>query len=87
MTRTTVRMFVFARPFVLAGIDGIQPAGQYAVEIDEEEIPNLSFTAYRRVETRITVPWIAIGTRGNQTVAVRLEDIEAAMAADAAGIA
>jgi hypothetical protein len=49
-TRTTV---TFARPFSLHGVDGIQPAGVYDVDTDEELIDDLSFLAYRRVATTI----------------------------------
>ena len=52
-TRTTRTAIRFARPFVLAGVDGEQPAGTYEIETDEELQAGLSFPVYRRVETRI----------------------------------
>ena len=55
MTRTTRTTFTFNRPFSLTGIDGIQPAGTYTVETDEEPIQELSFIAYRRVCTTIAL--------------------------------
>ncbi|KAB2865976.1 MAG: hypothetical protein F9K43_16555 [Bauldia sp.] len=51
--RTTRKTVTFARPFSLAGIDGVNPAGAYEVDTDEEVIDNLSFLAYRRVATTI----------------------------------
>ena len=39
--RTTTKMVTFARPFVLKGTDGPQPAGTYTVETEEEELPTL----------------------------------------------
>jgi len=64
MMRTKNTMVIFNHPFTLPEVDGIQPAGEYAVEIDEEPIQDLSFIAYRKVGTRITLkpnpytPWI-----------------------------
>jgi hypothetical protein len=52
-TRTARKTVTFTRPFQLAGIGGIQPAGAYEVDTDEELIDNLSFLAYRRVATMI----------------------------------
>ena len=54
--RTSRRTVTFARPFSLRGIDGIQPAGTYTVETDEELLEGLSFPAYRRVATTIFLP-------------------------------
>ena len=52
-TRTTHQTVTFARPFVVPGLDGAQPAGTYTVETDDELIQALSVPAYRRLETRI----------------------------------
>lgn len=49
--RTTKKTVTFRRPFVLAGFDEELPAGEYVVETDEELLPGLSFLAYRRVLT------------------------------------
>ena len=54
--RTSRRTVTFTRPFSLSGIDGVQPAGSYTVETDEELLPGLSFPAYRRVATLIFLP-------------------------------
>lgn len=53
--RTTSRSVTFQRPFILTGFDAVQPAGTYVVDIDEEEIENLSFLAYTRVSTQMQV--------------------------------
>ena len=84
MTRTTSRTVRFARSFVLDGVEGEHPPGAYEVEVDEELLPGLSFPVYRRVEARIVVPWRSLGGSGHQTVPIRLEDLEAALARDAA---
>ena len=54
--RTISRTVTFSRPFMLRGIDGIQPAGTYTVETDEELIQELSFPAYRRIATLVLLP-------------------------------
>jgi hypothetical protein len=55
-TRTTRSTVTFSRPFTLSGVDGIQPAGTYTVETDEELIQELSFPAYRRIATLLLLP-------------------------------
>ena len=52
-TRTVRKTVTFTRPFVLAGIEGMQPAGTYDVDTDEETIDDISFLAWRRVATMI----------------------------------
>ena len=54
--RTTSRSVTFRRPFILTGFDAVQPAGTYTIDVDEEEIENLSFLAYKRVSTQIQLP-------------------------------
>lgn len=46
----------FRHPFHIRGIARELPAGAYEVVTDEESIEGLSFAAYRRVATMITVP-------------------------------
>jgi hypothetical protein len=84
MNRTTTRAVRFARPFVLPGVDGEQPPGTYEVEVEEESLPGLSFPVYRRVETRITLPFTTMGASGYQTVPVSHEALETALARDTA---
>jgi hypothetical protein len=87
MTRTKIRDVRFRRPFVLAGVEGEQPAGTYEVEIEEEPLPGLSFPVFRRVDVRITLPLRIMGARGHQVVPIKFEDLEAALARDAAATA
>lgn len=54
--RTTREIVTFDHPFSLMAADGLQPAGPYAIDIDEELIDGLSFLAYRRVATIIYLP-------------------------------
>ena len=46
----------FKHPFRIRGIERLLPAGTYDVVTDEEAIEGLSFPAYRRVATMITLP-------------------------------
>ena len=55
-TRTRSETVTFHRPFVLAGIDGVRPAGRYTVETDEELLPTMASTAYRRLATWFRLP-------------------------------
>jgi hypothetical protein len=52
----------FRHPFRIRGVERMLPAGAYEVVTDEESIEGLTFAAYRRVATMITVP--AEGSRG-----------------------
>ena len=53
MTRTLSRLVVFRRPFVLSGLDPLQPAGTYRVDTDEEQLDTLTVVAWRRTATVI----------------------------------
>jgi len=55
LTRTQRSTLVFARPFSVNGEARRQPAGTYMVETDEELLEGLSFPAYRRIATTITL--------------------------------
>lgn len=82
--RTTRETVTFARPFSLRGVDGVQPAGAYVVETEEEPIEGLSFLAYRRVATAMLLP-SAGGTAWRQIAAVDPRELRAAQARDAQG--
>ncbi|MBB3268362.1 MULTISPECIES: hypothetical protein [Azospirillum] len=84
LTRTSRRTVTFSHPFLLEGIDGVQPAGAYIVETDEELVDGLSFPAYRRVATVILLPVRAGGMTLAQAITVAPLDLERAEQADAA---
>jgi hypothetical protein len=76
--RTTRETVTFDRPYSLAAVDEVQPAGTYTVDIDEELIEGLSFLAYRRVATTIYLP-LSHGGRGSlQAVRVDPRELTAA---------
>jgi len=82
ITRSIETTVTFRRPFTLAALDGVQPAGTYRVVEEAEEIAGLSF-AFRRVATLLHVP--ADPAPGNtcQIVLVLPDELAAALAADA----
>ena len=51
-TRSTV---TFSNPFTLPGFPGDLPTGDYDVLVEEELLHGLSFEAYRRTATSLTV--------------------------------
>jgi hypothetical protein len=53
VTRTRSQLVVFRRPFVLSGLDSMQPAGTYRVDTDEEQLDTLTVVAWRRTATVI----------------------------------
>jgi hypothetical protein len=55
LTRTTTRYVHFNGTFSLAGVDGVQTAGDYRVHEDEEQMEGLSWLAYRRIATLIEI--------------------------------
>jgi hypothetical protein len=54
--RTSRKTVTLTHSFRLDGCEEYQPAGDYAVDIDEELIEGLSFLAYRRVAARMRLP-------------------------------
>ena len=81
--RTTHSSVTFLHPFLLVGLDGVQPAGTYTIETVEETLDKLSFVAYRRVSTTIVVPAVGAVTRQRQVVPIDPRDLEAAQKRDA----
>ncbi|HYG86590.1 MAG TPA: hypothetical protein VD978_10055 [Azospirillum sp.] len=84
LSRTSSRSVTFSHPFVLTGVDGVQPAGTYTVEIDEELVDGLSFPAYRRVATVMLLPARASAASVFQAATIDPLDLERAEQADAA---
>lgn len=86
--RTRSEIVTFHGPFVLTGLDGVHPAGRYLVETDEELLPTMSSTAYRRLVTWLRLP--AIQSDGSaapgrtEAAAIDPIELEAVLARDAA---
>lgn len=51
--RTTISTVTVKEPFLLIGIDGNQPAGNYEIELREQLVDNSAFLTYRRMSTQI----------------------------------
>jgi len=85
--RTRSDTVTFDRPFVLTGVDGVQPAGTYTVETDEELLPTLSLTAYRRLATWLRLPALSPAAKSaparTQVAAIDPLELQAALARDA----
>ncbi|MDH4440168.1 MAG: hypothetical protein QE284_07260 [Rhizobium sp.] len=79
-TRTKTRTIHFDHPFALFGLDGLQPAGDYEVQDDEEQITGISWLAYKRIATVIEIRSGPMTHR----ITVDGEELEAAMARDQA---
>ena len=81
-TRSRRETVTFCHPFRIRGIERLLPAGVYQVVTDEETIEGLSFPAWRRVATMITVP--AEGVRGAiEVLSIGSVDLADAQRADA----
>jgi hypothetical protein len=84
--RTSRKTVTFQKPFSFAGLDGVQPAGTYIVVTEEEQIPGLSFSSWRRIETTLRLPAIERDTGLEQVIAINPRDLKAAMARDGEGV-
>jgi hypothetical protein len=83
LDRTTRTTMTFRHPFAVPGLDGLQPAGTYAVETEEELVHGLSFDAYQRKSTFLFLP--AIGATGVfEMVNVNPDELRQAGVRDAA---
>jgi hypothetical protein len=81
VTRTTV---LFNGSFSLRNVEGIQPAGSYAVCVEEELIDGLSHAAYRRVSTSIQIQMPSMSSSDVQSRFVQVDqtDLEATLMKD-----
>jgi hypothetical protein len=84
MTRTTQTRVTFRRSFRLGALEGVQPAGTYRLDTDEEQIPGLSFVAFRRTATMLHLPANPAPGATRQVVPVDPVELAEILAADAA---
>ena len=82
-TRTTETTVTFRHPFTLSAIDGAQPAGSYRLVTEEEQIPGLSFVAFRRTATLLHLPANPSPGGTHQVASVSPDELADALAADA----
>ena len=80
--RTTRTIVSFANPFVLRGLEGAQPAGEYVILTDDERIEGLSRIAYRRVATQLQTPARFASQSRTQSYAISQTELDAALMKD-----
>ena len=80
--RTTQSTVTFAHPFNLSHLDGPKPAGTYRLVVVDEEVPGLTFIAYRRAYTMLHVPALTVSSGKMQVFSVDKAELEAALDAD-----
>jgi hypothetical protein len=81
-TRTKESTLTFSKAFGLSEVDRPLPAGTYRVVVDEEDIPGLSFLAFRRVATMLHVPALSGPGGPVEMFLVNPDELAAAFEAD-----
>ncbi len=81
-TRCKDTTLTFSKAFALSEVDRPLPAGTYRVVVDEEDIPGLSFLAFRRVATMLQVPALSAPGRPIEMFLVNPDELAAALEAD-----
>lgn len=82
MQRTRTINVHFDHAFRFGDMVAELPAGDYVVEIDEEQIAELSFVAFRHLATTMTVPVRSGALQGRQTMTIDRADLDRALLAD-----
>ena len=80
--RTTHSIAHFEAPFMIGGLDGQLPAGDYDIDHDEELVDGISWLAWRRVATFIHLPARTVKSRTSQLVAIDFAELETALRRD-----
>ena len=83
--RFTHQTVTFTQPFSIAGVEGKFPPGNFEIEVTEEELPGLSFIAYRRRSTTIRLPGLRAGSPYWQVVEIEPSDLATSLARDEGG--
>ncbi len=81
--RSTRSTMTFSNPFTLAGYPGELPAGDYEVLVEEELLQGLSFEAYRRTATYMTVHGKGVHAGRSERRLTTESDIKEALRRDA----
>ena len=80
--RTAETAITFRHPFVLTALEATQLAGTYRLVVEEEEIPGLSFFAFRRTATLLHLPTLSATSDTHQVVNVDPVEWAAVVEAD-----
>ena len=81
-SRTTQTVVRFTAPFVLPGLDGPEPAGDYRIDHDEETIDGFTWVAWRRIKSYIHLPAIGTGRSTREMAPINPADLEDALERD-----
>jgi len=81
-TRSHETTATFSRAFALSEVDRPLPAGTYRIVVDEEDIPGLSFLAFRRTATMLYLPGLSAPGGVNEMFLVNPDELAAALKAD-----
>jgi hypothetical protein len=81
-TRSKETTLTFSKAFFLSEVDGPLQAGTYRVVVDEEDIPGLSFLAFRRTATMLHIPALSAPGGPNEMLLVNPDELAAALEAD-----
>lgn len=81
-TRTRETTVTFRRPFALAGLDEILPAGDYSVETEEALVEGISYAAYRRTATVLRLHAKPGPAHLTRAMTIDPEELDAALARD-----
>ena len=81
-TRSTETTLTFSKAFALSEVDRPLLAGTYRVVVDEEEIPGLSFLAFRRTATMLHIPALSALGGPNEMFLVNPDELAAVLEAD-----
>ncbi len=82
MSYTKESTVTFTHQFNLSSLDGLQPAGTYRLVTGNEEIPGLSFIAYRLISTMLHLPALTTGAGKIRVFSVDRDEFEAVLKAD-----
>jgi len=84
-TRTTETTLTFRHLFALSAVDRPLSAGTYRLVVDEEDMPGLSFLAFKRTVTMLHVPALSSPGGPNQMFVVDADQLAAAFETDHSG--
>lgn len=80
--RTKHSTITMSAPFTLTGVDQRLPAGEYAIDVDEELIEGPSWTGYRRAATYLHLPAIGVASGNATMIQIDHAELDAAVEAD-----
>jgi hypothetical protein len=81
-TRSSSREISFRRPFLLGGLDGVQPPGAYTVLMEEERLDTPSVTAWRLLSLTLMINRAGV----TEHVPIDRQDLDDALVRDGAAI-